>query len=165
MKRALLHKTKQREALEHVRFGIVLAVFLNLRTMLINKANNDQNIDRVCPKMSDGLSGQNHHHNAKLLCDSQNISYFTEADLNNAEDAIVLNNSYDHMYATNSGNGDVNELGPNCQSQSAESEVKFLKDWLILHLDLIQQQNDEILNKEKTILILQQENEMVRRLC
>lgn len=129
--------------------------------MLINNANNDQNINRVCTKMSDGLSGQNH--NANLLCAStENINYF--AGTNNVGDACAadgLNDSYDHMYATDTAdNGDVvNNSDSNCQS--AESEVKFLKDWLILHLDLIQQQNDDILSKERTILILQQENEMV----
>lgn len=107
--------------------------------------------------MSDGLSGQNH--NAKLLCATENINYFTETCINDVVETDGLNNSYDHMYSTNSGNGDINTVSLSCQS--AESEVKFLKDWLILHLDLIQQQNDEILNKEKTILILQQENEMV----
>lgn len=127
--------------------------------MLINNANNDQNIDRARPKMSDSLSGQNH--NAKLLGASENVNYFTETNINSGAETGDLNNSYDHMYASNTGNGDVNAANPNCQS--ADSEVKFLKDWLILHLDLIQQQNDEILNKEKTILILQQENEMVRR--
>lgn len=135
--------------------NVSFSIFHNFRKMLINNANNDQNIDRACPKMSDSLSGQNH--NAKLLGATDNVKYTTESYINSGADTCVLNNSYDHMYASNTGNGDVN---PNCQS--ADSEVKFLKDWLILHLDLIQQQNDEILNKEKTILILQQENEMVR---
>lgn len=125
--------------------------------MLINNANNDQNIDRVCPKMSDDLPGQNH--NAKLLCAAEDINYFTDTCVvNNILEADSLNNSYDHVYSTNS---DLNTVINNSNCQSAESEVKFLKDWLVLHLDLIQQQNDEILNKEKTILILQQENEMV----
>lgn len=128
--------------------------------MLINNANNDQNIDRVCPKMSDGLSGQNHS-NAKLLCANENLNYFAETCVNNVCETEVINNAYDHMYATNTSNGDINTAIDDTNCQTAESEVRFLKDWLILHLDLIQQQNDEILNKEKTILILQQENEMV----
>lgn len=131
--------------------------FLDFGKMLINNANNDQNIDRARPKMSDSLSGQNH--NAKLLSGSEKVNYFNETNINSAVGADDLNRSYDHMYATNAGNnGDLNVIN----YQSAESEVKFLKDWLLLHLDLIQQQNDEILNKEKTILFLQQENEMVR---
>ncbi|EFA03911.2 hypothetical protein TcasGA2_TC014045 [Tribolium castaneum] len=76
-------------------------------------------------------------------------------------DKSDLNFAYDHMYASNTENGEINTTqDANCQS--AESEVKFWKDWLILHLDLIQQQSDEILNKERTILILQQENEMLK---
>lgn len=109
--------------------------------------------------MSDSLSGQNH--NAKLLCATETISFFTETNLNNACSTDGLGNTFNHMYAANTGNGDVLNTVNNSNCQSAESEVKFLKDWLVLHLDLIQQQNDEILNKEKTILILQQENEMV----
>lgn len=124
--------------------------------MLINNANDDQNIDRACPKMSDGLSGQNR--GTDLLSAPENANCFPEPNSTDGKDD--LNNPYDHMYASDTGNGDTNAVNPSCQS--AESEVKFLKDWLILHLDLIQQQNDEILNKERTILILQQENEMVR---
>lgn len=70
-----------------------------------------------------------------------------------------LNTTYDHMYASNSENDDVGPDAENCQN--TESEVKFLKQWLILHLDLIQQQNDEILDKENQIHILRKENEMV----
>lgn len=57
---------------------------------------------------------------------------------------------------------------PPCQQQeqeqrpSAESEVNFIKDFLLIHLDLIQQQNDEIVNKDNTIFLLQQENQQLR---
>ncbi|XP_018320516.1 male-specific lethal 1 homolog isoform X2 [Agrilus planipennis] len=73
---------------------------------------------------------------------------------------IDLNSSYDHGYASNSGTVLPNLSSSNCQN--AESEVKFLREWLLLHLDLIQQQNDEILSKEKTISMLKQENEMLK---
>lgn len=108
--------------------------------------------------MSESLSGHNHHNNAKLSNPSENLFY---AQLSQNSDNNLINRVYDHMYASETivNSKEVNATNPNCQS--AESEVKFLKDWLILHLDLIQQQNDEILSKEKTILILQQENEMV----
>ncbi|XP_050302663.1 male-specific lethal 1 homolog [Anthonomus grandis grandis] len=46
--------------------------------------------------------------------------------------------------------------------QTAESEVKELKEWLILHTDLIQHQNEEILKRERQIYLLQKENEMLK---
>lgn len=107
--------------------------------------------------MSESLSGRNN--NAKLLNSPENVNYFTNS-INNSESKDSLNFSYEHMYASNTENGELDPTNAgNCQT--AESEVKFLKEWLLLHLDLIQQQNDEILNKEKAILYLQQENEMV----
>lgn len=90
------------------------------------------------------------------LVDSTNC---LEKKKSNSVDNKNENLSCDHMYTCNTENLEINLTDPNCQS--AESEVKFWKEWLILHLDLIQQQSDEILNKERTILILQQENEMV----
>lgn len=126
--------------------------------MPIRNLNNDQNIlDRIYTKMSESLSGQNN--NAKLLNSPENVDYFSSR-INNSESKDTLNFSYEHMYASNTENGELDATtAGNCQT--AESEVKFLKEWLLLHLDLIQQQNDEILNKEKAILYLQQENEMV----
>lgn len=106
--------------------------------------------------MSDNFSGQNN--NTKLSNSTENVDYFNS--LNDGENIDDLSLPYDHMYASsNSDINGVNSSDTNCQS--AESEVKFLKEWLVIHLDLIQQQNDEILNKEKTIYVLQQENEMV----
>ncbi|KAJ3656747.1 hypothetical protein Zmor_015796 [Zophobas morio] len=91
------------------------------------------------------------------LVDSTNC---LEKKKSNSVDNKNENLSCDHMYTCNTENLEINLTDPNCQS--AESEVKFWKEWLILHLDLIQQQSDEILNKERTILILQQENEMLK---
>lgn len=44
---------------------------------------------------------------------------------------------------------------------AAESQNKRLKDLLIYHLDLIQQQNELITKKEKSCLVLKQENDNV----
>ncbi|KRT80546.1 hypothetical protein AMK59_8461 [Oryctes borbonicus] len=107
--------------------------------------------------MSDNFSGQNN--NTKLSNSTENVDYFNS--INDGENIDDLSLPYDHMYA--SSNSDVNGVSSseaNCQS--AESEVKFLKEWLVIHLDLIQQQNDEILSKERAIYILQQENEMLK---
>ncbi|RZC38847.1 PEHE domain containing protein [Asbolus verrucosus] len=97
--------------------------------------------------------------NTKLSKSVESVNYFEKKSEKGAQqDDLSL--PYDHMYASNTENGEISVTDVNCQS--AESEVKFWKEWLILHLDLIQQQSDEILNKERTILILQQENEMLK---
>ncbi|CAH0557555.1 unnamed protein product [Brassicogethes aeneus] len=126
--------------------------------MPIFTINNDQNIRRVYPKMSEDFSQQN---NAKLTNSVDAIEYFDEinAHKHTEEEIDDTNIPYDHMYASNNENIESNSS--NCHNTD-ESEVKFLKEWLILHLDLIQQQNDEILDKEKTILILKKENEMLK---
>ncbi|KAF5294066.1 hypothetical protein FQA39_LY13540 [Lamprigera yunnana] len=115
-------------------------------------SNNDQNIKRVLTKMSEDCSSQN---NTNLTGCIEKLNFVTNSD--NKDD---LKLSYDHMYASNTDNVRVNNVKSNCQS--AESEVKFLKEWLLAHLNLIQQQNDEILTKEKTIHILKRENEMLK---
>lgn len=109
--------------------------------------------------MSDNFSGDNNR--TKLSDLAGNVTYFHELIGANGN-TQVSNLSYDHLYTSSDGinNRFVNEIDSNCQT--AESEVKFLKEWLLMHLNLIQQQNDEILDKERTILILQQENEMVK---
>ncbi|KAI4465485.1 male-specific lethal-1 protein [Holotrichia oblita] len=107
--------------------------------------------------MSDNFSGQNN--NTKLSNSTENVDYFNS--INDSENIDDLSLPYDHMYA--SSNSDVNGvISSDTNCQSTESEVKFLKEWLVIHLDLIQQQNDEILSKEKAIYILQQENEMLK---
>uniref|UniRef100_A0A1Y1MA03 PEHE domain-containing protein n=2 Tax=Photinus pyralis TaxID=7054 RepID=A0A1Y1MA03_PHOPY len=124
--------------------------------MQIKVLNNDHNINRrLLTKMSEDCCSQN---NVNLTGCLENLN-----SLNNivATEKIDLNLPYDHMYASNTENFNlINNSNFNCQN--AENEVKFLKDWLLTNLDLIQQQNDEILNKEKTIHILKQENEMLK---
>lgn len=91
----------------------------------------------------------------KLNYPGENLGFTTEIDgRENKED--FLNFPFDHMYACNSDNSDLNS-----ERQAGESEVRHLKDLLLLHLDLIQQQSDEIVNKDKFIAQLRQENEMV----
>lgn len=87
---------------------------------------------------------------------------------------------YDHMYATDTEDGQpqaqrqqvaltcVNSAsGPGgsdtVTSTTAVSEVHFLKEFLIIHLDLIEQQNEDILQKDNTIINLQQENALLKQ--
>jgi hypothetical protein len=122
--------------------------------MMPISSDNAQNIKRFRAKMSDHFPDES---NTKL----SNLDAVNHLEKKNdrSDNKNELNLPYDHMYASNTENGEIDTTDTNCQS--AESEVKFWKEWLILHLDLIQQQSDEIVNKERTILILQQENEMV----
>nr|CAD7264079.1 unnamed protein product [Timema shepardi] len=59
----------------------------------------------------------------------------------------------DHMYAS------LNE-GENAQDNT---EVKHLKELLLLHLDLIQQQSEQLVTKDKQLSSLRQENETLRQ--
>ncbi|XP_023011834.2 uncharacterized protein [Leptinotarsa decemlineata] len=123
--------------------------------------NNDQNIDPVHPKMSEDFHNGN---NSKLLNCVKGVSYFNEindVETETSDEEVVV----DHMYATNTENDEknnINEENPPFSCQTAESEVRFIKEWLILHTDLIQQQNDDIIDKDREIHILRKENEMLK---
>lgn len=58
---------------------------------------------------------------------------------------------FDHMYASMAEH----------DSAAAAAEVRQLKDLLLLHLDLIQQQSEQLVNKDKQLCNLRQENDMV----
>ncbi|XP_019868045.2 uncharacterized protein LOC109596889 isoform X2 [Aethina tumida] len=119
--------------------------------MPILHVNNAHNVVRS--KMSEDFTDN------AIVRNSNCLKYLDENHDSQTDDED-LNTTYDHMYASNSENDDVGPDAENCQN--TESEVKFLKQWLILHLDLIQQQNDEILDKENQIHILRKENEMLK---
>lgn len=109
-----------------------------------------------------------HESSSKLLSKcTHSIEYFNEINVETESSEEEIN-VVDHMYATNIENGDINDLSnesPPINCQTAESEVKLIKEWLILHTDLIQQQNDDILDKDREIYILRKENEMVSKVC
>lgn len=60
---------------------------------------------------------------------------------------------FDHMYASKMTDS-VNIPGSN-------PEINHLKELLLLHLDLIQQQSEQLVTKDKQITALKQETEMV----
>lgn len=78
---------------------------------------------------------------------------------------------FDHMYASmtdgeapasaTSALG-VSPLRGNEARQNDLTEVKHLKELLLLHLDLIQQQSEQIVTKDKLLAALRQENETVK---
>lgn len=90
----------------------------------------------------------------KLSFPTENLGFTTEIDGRDNKDNF-LTFPFDHMYACNSDNSDVNS------DRQAGDEVRHLRDLLMLHLDLIQQQSDEIVNKDKYISELKLENEAV----
>jgi len=59
---------------------------------------------------------------------------------------------FDHMYASLTEGATVQKDG---------AEVKHLKELLLLHLDLIQQQSEQLVTKDKQLSALRQENETV----
>ncbi|KAJ8917417.1 hypothetical protein NQ315_005463 [Exocentrus adspersus] len=122
--------------------------------------NNDQNINRVCAKMSEGFHDET---NAKLSKRVKSLEYFQDINATREEISDEDINVNDHMYASNTEDDGVNETSsPDLSCQTAESEVKFLKEWLILHTDLVQQQNDDIIDKDREIYLLRKENEMLK---
>lgn len=81
--------------------------------------------------------------------------------------------AFDHMYASMTDDGaervlatatatlGVSPLRGNEQRHNDLTEVKHLKELLLLHLDLIQQQSEQIVTKDKLLAALRQENETV----
>lgn len=75
---------------------------------------------------------------------------------------------FDHMYASMTDNGATaantatSPLRGNEARHTDLTEVKHLKELLLLHLDLIQQQSEQIVTKDKLLAALKQENETVR---
>ena len=77
---------------------------------------------------------------------------------------------FDHMYASMS-DGEVSAtvtsalgaspMRDNENKQCDLTEVKHLKELLLLHLDLIQQQSEQIVTKDKLLAALREENENV----
>lgn len=77
---------------------------------------------------------------------------------------------FDHMYASMTDGGGpasatlplgASPLRGNEARQTDQTEVKHLKELLLLHLDLIQQQSEQIVTKDKLLSALRQENETV----
>jgi len=81
---------------------------------------------------------------------------------------------FDHMYASMTDGAapaaatatalGVSPLRGNEPRHNDLTEVKHLKELLLLHLDLIQQQSEQIVTKDKLLAALRQENETVRAL-
>lgn len=64
---------------------------------------------------------------------------------------------FDHLYASNMSDSE--------KLTDKDSEVMHLKELLLLHLDLIQQQSEQLVTKDKQISDLKLENDKVSKLC
>ncbi|KYQ57207.1 Male-specific lethal 1 like protein [Trachymyrmex zeteki] len=75
---------------------------------------------------------------------------------------------FDHMYASMTDGAapaaalGVSPLRGNEPRHNDLTEVKHLKELLLLHLDLIQQQSEQIVTKDKLLAALRQENETLK---
>ncbi|XP_066248600.1 LOW QUALITY PROTEIN: male-specific lethal 1 homolog [Euwallacea similis] len=122
--------------------------------------NNDQNIKRVVPKMNEDC--QYDDGNNSNLIDSS-LSYSNQPNNPNIYFSDCEKESFSGLISQEVGSSSDATDDNNRQQQIAESEVKLLKDWLILHNDLIQQQNDDIIEKDRQIYVLRKENEMLKK--
>ncbi|XP_060517330.1 uncharacterized protein LOC132696492 [Cylas formicarius] len=115
--------------------------------------NNEPNINRMNLKMSEDFY---HATDVKL---SESINYFEPTiqplDYSNDDRKFCI-----PMYATCSESIEV--TSSDLKTQTSECEIQALKEWLLLHSDLIQQQNDDILDKERQIFFLKRQNEILR---
>lgn len=67
---------------------------------------------------------------------------------------MTYSRDFDHMYASLTDGGTL---------PKESAEVKKLKELLLLHLDLIQQQSEQLMTKDKQLAVLRQENETLRQ--
>lgn len=109
--------------------------------------------------MSEGFHDENNANLSKCIKTVELFEELNDIQENLSDEEISV---IDHMYSSNVDN-EQNVSTPSLSCQTAESEVKLIKDWLILHTDLIQQQNDDIIDRDREIYILRKENDMVSR--
>lgn len=120
--------------------------------------NNDQNIERLFPKMSEGFHDENNANLSKCIKTVALFDELNEIEENLSDEEI---NVFRIVNADPDNEEQQTVSTPSLSCQTAESEVTLIKDWLILHTDLIQQQNDDIIDRDREIYILRKENELV----
>ena len=70
---------------------------------------------------------------------------------------------FDHMYASMTDEEAALGVSP-LRGSEVNEEARHLKELLLLHLDLIQQQSEQIATKDKLLTALRQENETVGKI-
>lgn len=82
------------------------------------------------------------------------ISCTKHLDKDSGQQLLSYPCEFDHIYASSMNDGS--------KSKTVTSELNLLKELLLSHLDLIQQQSEQLVTKDKQISALQQENATVR---
>uniref|UniRef100_A0A1B6LFQ2 PEHE domain-containing protein n=1 Tax=Graphocephala atropunctata TaxID=36148 RepID=A0A1B6LFQ2_9HEMI len=83
---------------------------------------------------------------------SKHLETFNSKD--NKAGLIPYPCDFDHIYASNMSESE--------NSGDKNSEIMHLKELLLLHLDLIQQQSEQLVTKDKQITALKQENDTLK---
>lgn len=89
-------------------------------------------------------------HSSLLATKSRNLDHLYCHPNESNQTAVV------HQYRSNSGTSSATDM------VSVLKELKQLKAMLLLHLDLIQEQSDQLMSKDKMLASLRKENEILR---
>lgn len=94
----------------------------------------------------------------------KNIKKLKMSQLNGTTDHRSIKLNLDHLYCHPIGDNFIaTATANNADVFKIFTENKQLKSMLLLHLDLIQEQSDQLLMKEKNIVQLKQENDALRQ--
>lgn len=81
----------------------------------------------------------------------------------------IYNYNLDHVYCSDNSNyrnaTGINSNSPSSDLKALRKENKQLQAMLLLHLDLIQEQSNQLIAKDKQLLQLREENEQLRLRC
>lgn len=92
----------------------------------------------------------------------------TASNLNKLNRKTDLHNNYnnlDHLYCHTNESNHIRATNTGNDMGTIRKEIKQLKAMLLLHLDLIQEQSDQLMSKDKLLASLRQENEMLKIKC
>uniref|UniRef100_A0A1B6DR50 Uncharacterized protein n=1 Tax=Clastoptera arizonana TaxID=38151 RepID=A0A1B6DR50_9HEMI len=113
--------------------------------VVINGENNSEVVDFTTDANVNMVAAINDH-----SCPKHLESYNSK---DNKSGILPFPCDFDHIYAS--------KMAENVKVQDSNSEIIHLKELLLLHLDLIQQQSEQLVTKDKQITALKQETEMV----
>lgn len=89
----------------------------------------------------------------------------TASNLNKLNRKTDLHNNYnnlDHLYCHTNESNHIRATNTGNDMGTIRKEIKQIKAMLLLHLDLIQEQSDQLMSKDKLLASLRQENEMLK---
>ncbi|KAL2719034.1 ras guanine nucleotide exchange factor G-like [Vespula squamosa] len=118
-------------------------------------------------------NNNNNNNNNNSSCPRNEFQSNVDEESKSVAGILSFPCDFDHMYASMTDGGTpaaatatsalgVSPLRGNEPRQNDLTEVKHLKELLLLHLDLIQQQSEQIVTKDKLLAALRQENETLK---